>query len=123
MSVENTRAATPATETSEPEPATKGPVSSRRAFLGGTGTAVAVGGLLAVVPRLANGDSNAQNADAQRAVADAADHADFNPDDPLIVHVSDLSTGEISLYAGERHVVIHDRGLASRLASAIGASD
>jgi hypothetical protein len=115
MSVETTRAVDQTADTETEEPASSGTTTSRRAFLGGAGTAVAVGGLLAVVPKFANGQSDA---DAQRAVADAAQRLDVSPDDPLIVHVSDLANGEINLYAGEQHIVIHDRDLATRLAAA-----
>jgi hypothetical protein len=112
MSVESTRAVE---TTADTEPAETGPSTSRRAFLGGAGTAVAVGGMLAVVPKFANGHADAA---AQRAVADAAERLDVSPSDPLIVHVSDLANGEINLYAGEQHVVINDRDLATRLAAA-----
>ena len=37
---------------------------------------------------------------------------------PLLAHVKDLSTGEISLFQGEREVVIRDPALARRLFSA-----
>jgi hypothetical protein len=121
MSVDSTRAPAPA---SDPEATTMHDgeteavkaATSRRAFLGGAGTAVAIGGLLAVVPKIANAGPSLE---AQKAVDEAAEHIDVSLDDPLIVHVSDLSTGEISLYAGEQHIVIHDTDLANRLASAV----
>jgi hypothetical protein len=112
MSVESTRAVEP---TADPEPDTTRTTTSRRAFIGGAGTAVAVGGLLTVVPRFANAGADAE---AQRAVADAAQRLDVSPSDPLIVHVSDLANGEINLYAGDQHIVVHDRDLATRLAAA-----
>jgi len=35
--------------------------------------------------------------------------------EPLIAHITDLQTGEMSLYMGEREFTINDPGLASRL--------
>jgi hypothetical protein len=34
---------------------------------------------------------------------------------PLVAHVKDLQTGEISLYQGERQVIYKDPALAARL--------
>jgi hypothetical protein len=38
--------------------------------------------------------------------------------EPLVAQVKDLNTGEISLFQGEREVVVHSPGLARSLASA-----
>jgi hypothetical protein len=35
--------------------------------------------------------------------------------EPLVAHIRDLSTGEISLLSGEKEFVIHDRQLAQSL--------
>jgi hypothetical protein len=128
MSIESTRSATAADDTTDPTDPTDaaapaatdaaaGPSPTRRAFLGGAGTAVAVGGLLTVVPRFAAGSREANQTD--QAIAEAADRLHVSPDDPLVVHVSDLASGEINVYAGDQHVVIHDTDLASRLALAV----
>jgi len=37
---------------------------------------------------------------------------------PLVAHIKDLSTGEISVFQGEREVVIRDAAVANRLFSA-----
>jgi hypothetical protein len=37
---------------------------------------------------------------------------------PLIAHVKNLSSGEMSLYSGEREINIIDRGLAAKLFNA-----
>ncbi len=39
-------------------------------------------------------------------------------DQPLVAHVRDPRSGEIDLFIGERHVVVHDTDLATRLANA-----
>ena len=39
--------------------------------------------------------------------------------EPLVAHVKDLGTGEISLFQGEREVIFRDPALARRLASAV----
>jgi hypothetical protein len=39
--------------------------------------------------------------------------------DPVIVHVRDLQSGEMDVFAGERKVRLHDRDLAARLAKAV----
>ena len=118
MTVENTRIATEAGEVGEAGSATGKPVSSRRAFLGGTTAAVAAGGVLAAMPHLTSSDP-----DLRRILAESEGLEHISLDDPLIVHVSDLETGEISLYVGERHVVVHDKDLATRLAAATVAKD
>ena len=54
--------------------------------------------------------SPAARAEPVRAPADA--HG------PLVVYVTDMQHGELTLMHGEREVVIHDRDLAARLAHA-----
>jgi hypothetical protein len=50
-------------------------------------------------------------------VSDAADEA--GPlTEPLLAHVKDAGTGEISLFQGEREVVVHSPALARSLMSA-----
>ena len=39
--------------------------------------------------------------------------------DPLVAHVKDIGTGEISLFQGEREIVVRDPALARRLLSAV----
>lgn len=119
MSVESSSTTTETTQSGESgssEPAA--PVSSRRAFLGGTTAAVAAGGVLAAMPHLTSA-----NPELRKALVESSGLEHISLDDPLIVHVSDLDTGEISLYIGERHVVVHDQDLATRLAAAAIADD
>jgi hypothetical protein len=39
--------------------------------------------------------------------------------EPLVAHVKDLGTGEISLFQGEREVIFRDPAIARRLSSVI----
>ncbi|HTT85910.1 MAG TPA: hypothetical protein VMF60_00960 [Acidimicrobiales bacterium] len=91
---------------------------SRRTFLGRGSLAVAAAGVLSSVPGLTSllgaADSEAPAADATVAGADAG----ATLSDPLVAHVRDLSTGEISLFNGTREVVVRDPQLAGRLARA-----
>ena len=41
-----------------------------------------------------------------------------HPDEPVIVHVRDVRSGEMDVFAGESQVKLHDPGLAARLAHA-----
>jgi hypothetical protein len=93
---------------------------SRRTFIQrGTLTAAAVG-VVGSVPGLsgllAGGASEAPAAEADVAELDAGAGS---LTEPLVAHVKDLSTGEISLFQGERQVLIRDPALASRLFSAV----
>jgi hypothetical protein len=93
---------------------------SRRTFIQrGTLTAAAVG-VVGSVPGL----SGLLAGGASEAPAAEADATEFEAGggtltEPLVAHVKDLSTGEISLFQGERQVLIRDPALASRLFSAV----
>ncbi len=92
---------------------------SRRTFIQrGTLTAAAVG-VVSSVPGLsgllASGASEAPAAEADATEFEAGSGSIA---EPLVAHVKDLSTGEISLYQGERQVLIRDPALAGRLFSA-----
>ena len=92
---------------------------SRRTFLGRGLMAVAAAGVLSSVPGLSGllsaGETEAPAADA--SVAGEAGGADLT--EPLVAHVRDLSTGEISLFNGTREVIVRNPQLASQLARAI----
>ncbi|HEY5025125.1 MAG TPA: twin-arginine translocation signal domain-containing protein [Acidimicrobiales bacterium] len=94
---------------------------SRRTFLGRGSMAVAAAGVLSSVPGLSSlltaGETEAPAADASVAGAGAdAGAADLS--EPLVAHVRDLSTGEISLFNGTREVIVRNPQLASQLARA-----
>jgi hypothetical protein len=87
--------------------------ATRRGFLvfAGAGTAAAVGAV--AVPKVF-GDQSADAA-TQLAAADLANAESF------VVHVKDVSRGELTILVGEREVSIIDRELANRLAGATTA--
>jgi len=93
---------------------------SRRAFLAkGSLTAAAVGvagSLPGLGGLLAGGAAEAPAAETGAAELEG-DAAAL--EQPLLAHVRDLSTGEISLFQGEREVVVRDPALARRLVSAV----
>jgi hypothetical protein len=92
---------------------------SRRTFLGRGSMAVAAAGVLSSIPGLSSlitaGETEAPAADASVAGADAG-AADLS--EPLVAHVRDLSTGEISLFNGTREVIVQNPQLANQLARA-----
>jgi uncharacterized membrane protein YbjE (DUF340 family) len=97
-------------------------IHSRRVFLRrGTITGAAVA-LVGSFPGLSGLVSTAV-ADAPAVEPEAAavtgDAGAVSLAQPLLAHVKDLGTGEISLFQGEREVIFHDPALARRLLSAI----
>ena len=89
---------------------------SRRTFLGRGSLAVAAAGVLSSVPGLSGligaAETEAPTADATVA---GTDGAAASLTDPLVAHVRDISTGEISLFNGTREVIVRDPQLANRL--------
>jgi hypothetical protein len=83
------------------------PAPTRRNFLIATGAGAAVAGMSATVPATAG----ARTPDPTSAALphDATD---------LMAHVADPSTGTLTVYVGEREVLVHDRELVARLARA-----
>jgi hypothetical protein len=75
---------------------------TRRGFLTIAGAGAAAAGLAGVAP--------AATAAPVRAPAGASG--------PLVVYVTDMQRGELTLMVGEREVVVHDRDLTGRLARA-----
>ena len=92
---------------------------SRRTFLGRGSMAVAAAGVLSSVPGLSGllsaGETEAPAADASVAGADAG-AVDLS--EPLVAHVRDFSTGEISLFNGTSEVIVRNPQLANQLARA-----
>jgi hypothetical protein len=52
------------------------------------------------------------------ARADARETAEHPGTEPIVAHVKDPSSGEIAVLHGEHETIIHDRGLAARIARA-----
>jgi hypothetical protein len=92
---------------------------SRRAFLRrGTLTAAAVG-VLGSVPGLSGlFVSGASEAPALETGASDAETDAGALSEPLLAHVKDLDTGEISVFQGEREIVIRNPAVARSLFSA-----
>jgi hypothetical protein len=92
---------------------------SRRTFLGKGSLAVAAAGLLSSVPGLSGllGAAETEGPAADASVA-GADAGAANLSEPLVAHVRDASTGEISLFNGTREVIVRDPQLAGRLVRA-----
>jgi len=91
---------------------------SRRTFLGRGSLAVAAAGVLSTVPGL-SGLITATESDGPAADASvAADSEGASLSEPLVAHVRDASTGEISLFNGTREIVVRDPQLAGRLVRA-----
>ena len=92
---------------------------SRRTFLGRGSLAVAAAGVLSSVPGLssllATTESEAPAADTSLAGVDTTG-ADLG--EPLVAHVRNLSTGEMSIFTGTREVVLRDPRLANSLVRA-----
>jgi len=83
---------------------------SRRAFLSRGSLGVALAGALAVVPGMTAILKLPATRSAQGGLPVMAE--------PLVAHLRDLNTGEISLLAGTNKVVVRDVDLASRLYAA-----
>jgi hypothetical protein len=92
---------------------------SRRTFLGRGSLAIAAAGVLSSVPGL-SGLVGAAEADAPALDASVAgaEGGAANLSEPLVAHVRDFSTGEISLFNGTREVIVRDPQLARHLVRA-----
>jgi hypothetical protein len=86
----------------------------RRRFLLQGGAAVAAVGVASTVPLTA---ANALNKGRGNA-AHAAVPAGASLDEPVIAHLRNLQTGEVSLFKGHTEVVVKDRHLAALLFNA-----
>ena len=95
---------------------------SRRLFLLRSSIAAAAAGALATSPGLVGEllpeGSEATAADSATADAAASEAGTAEMSEPVVAHVKDLSTGEISLFSGTREVVLRDPQLAARLVRA-----
>ena len=82
---------------------------TRRSFLKQTSASAATLSLLPAIPALA---AISHSPEATLPLLPAASTG------PMIAHVSDVSTGEITLLVGAREVIFHDRELVARLIKA-----
>jgi len=77
--------------------------SSRRTFLVMSGASAAAAGVAAAMPASAATPKPVTTPDGA---------------EPLVAHISDPSTGELTLLVGEREVVVHDADLVGRITRA-----
>jgi len=88
---------------------------SRRKFLGAAaGGAVVVGAAAVAAPSVLGGGSDAHPSGPSRGHASQA----LSVDGPVLAHVRDAKTGEISVFSGTREIVIRDRSVANVLLDA-----
>ncbi len=80
---------------------------TRRNFLIASGAGAAAAGVVAAVPGAARAQTPAAAPTALPHDATA-----------LVAHVADPDTGTVTLFVGEREVLVHDRELVARLARA-----
>jgi hypothetical protein len=88
---------------------------SRRLFITRSSLTVAAAGLVSALPALPAAVSGAE-AEAPELESTVSDGEALAA--PLVAHVKDLQTGEMSLYSGEREIVLHNPALAARLFNA-----
>jgi hypothetical protein len=80
---------------------------TRRNFLIAGGAGAAAAGVVAAVPAVAGAQTPSPAPTALPRDATA-----------LVAHVADPATGTVTLFVGEREVLVHDRELVARLARA-----
>ncbi len=97
---------------------------NRRQVLTGISAGLAVAGVAATMPAGSASAAAAalvkdNNAVQESALKDSATAASFDGTvEPVVAYIRDASTGEISLFVGSREVILHDSGIAAKLASA-----
>jgi nitrous oxide reductase len=96
----------------------KHPGPSRRSVLYGAAGLAGAGLAATAIGTLAGPAAAASAATAQRGHAGQAAGVP-SPAEPVIVHVRDLRSGEMDVFAGESKTQLRDPGLAARLAHAI----
>ena len=84
---------------------------NRRRFLVQGGAAVAAAGVVSAVP-LSGASALAK---ARGDVRHADVPADATLDEPVVAHLRNLHTGEVSLFTGYREVIVKDKHLAALL--------
>jgi len=94
------------------------PEPSRRSVLYGAAGLAGAGLAATAIGTLAAPAAAAAAAAAPRAHAGQAAGVS-SPAEPVIVHVRDLRSGEMDVFAGESKTRLRDPGLAARLAHAI----
>lgn len=89
---------------------------TRRGFIGQTTASVATIGILATVPTLA---ATPEMTDTLASDTAAAELSTTSLAEPLVAHVSDLASGEVTIMVGAREVILRDTDLVMRLLKAV----
>jgi hypothetical protein len=85
----------------------------RRDFLKGGSAVVVAAGVVSALPALPAAAAAAHRAASTDHEAPPVPEAAMS--EPLVARVRDARSGEIDLYFGERHLVVRDQVVASRL--------
>jgi hypothetical protein len=89
---------------------------TRRGFIGQTTASVATIGVLAALPTLA---AAPEMTDVVASDTAAAELSATTFSEPLVAHVSNLATGEISIMSGTKEIILRDADLVMRLLKAV----
>jgi hypothetical protein len=92
----------------------------RRSFLARSGAAAAMLSLAASIPGGATllGGIEPEASAVDTEAASVTDAVPPVMTDPVVAHVTDVTSGQISIYSGTQEVVVHDLGLAAQLVRA-----
>jgi hypothetical protein len=82
---------------------------TRRNFLIASGTGAAAIGVVAALPSIAGASTPAATQSPLPTAPDAV---------PLVAHISDPSSGTLSLLVGDDEVTVHDHDLVTRITAA-----
>jgi nitrous oxide reductase len=85
---------------------------SRRSLLQGAATAGAAGLAVTALGAAATPAFAATSKESEHSAAQL-------PDGPITVHVRDVKTGDMEIFAGTREIRLRDKDLAARIARAI----
>jgi hypothetical protein len=88
---------------------------SRRAFLIRSSMGAAAAAVMTALPGLPSVVTTSGEEAPAADEATASVLSSVSSAQPLIAHVSDLRSGQISLFVGEREFTVVDKGLAGRL--------
>ena len=89
---------------------------SRRTFLRNGSIGAIAGGLVASVPGLSSLAAGVTSSGAELGGATSVSSEDLAGfSGPIVAHITDVESGEFSLYVGEREVVARDPALVGRL--------
>ena len=89
---------------------------TRRGFIGQTTASVATIGVMAAVPTMI---AAPEMTDAVAADTAAAELSASTFSAPLVAHVSNLATGELSIMSGSKEIILRDTDLVMRLLKAV----